>query len=207
MNETLFWSKLAKRCADLGHENCKKACDPEFMGRDLPYWDTMEEILDMNTIHTFNMKWAEFKEKAPFEFASKDEWQQYYVYKLIDPETGKPAGFGTPSKKIEIYAEGFITLGRTGMPFTTYPLPPASKDYDPLPYYMEPAESPLDSEMAKEFPLVMTNGRLPYFHHGTLRNSAWLREIYPVPELWIHRTPQPNTAFPRRLGVGRVEER
>ena len=29
MDETLFWSKLAKRCADMGHENCKRAFDPE----------------------------------------------------------------------------------------------------------------------------------------------------------------------------------
>ena len=33
---------------------------------------------------------------------------------------------------------------------------------------------------------MMTNGRLPFFHHGTLRNVAWTREIYPVPEVWIH---------------------
>ena len=33
---------------------------------------------------------------------------------------------------------------------------------------------------------MITNGDLPYYHHGTLRNVPWLREIYPVPELWIH---------------------
>jgi anaerobic selenocysteine-containing dehydrogenase len=94
-------------------------------------------------------------------------------------------GFRTSSKKIELYGECFITLGRTGMPFSTYPLPPASKDYDPLPYYLEPDESP-NKEIAKEFPLVMTNGRLPVFHHGTLRNIPMIREIYPVPEIWIN---------------------
>ncbi|MCL1462693.1 molybdopterin dinucleotide binding domain-containing protein, partial [Klebsiella pneumoniae] len=29
-------------------------------------------------------------------------------------------------------------------------------------------------------------GRLPMYHHGTLRNIPYLREIYPVPEMWIH---------------------
>ncbi|CDX04470.1 secreted protein [Desulfitobacterium sp. LBE] len=187
MDETLFWSKLAKRCADLGHENCQKAFDPEFMGADLPYWDSMEELLDIFTTSAVKMTWKEFTEKAPFEYMTKKDWKEYYVYKKIDPATGQPVGFPTPSKKIELYGEGFITLGRTGAPFAPYPLPPASKDYDPLPYFMEPAESPLPgSELAKEFPMVMTNGRLPYFHHNTLKNIPWLREIYPVPELWIH---------------------
>ncbi|ADK15602.1 Perchlorate reductase subunit alpha precursor [Clostridium ljungdahlii DSM 13528] len=188
MDETLFWSKLAKRCAELGHENCKKAFDEEYMGADLPYWNSMEELLNRCT-SVFDMTWDEFKKKAPFEFLPKNEWKQYYVYKQIDPKTGKARGFDTPSKKIEIYLESLITLGRTGMPYSTYKLPPASKDYDPLPYYLEPSESPLEgSELAKEYPLVMTNGRIPFYHHNTLRNVPWLREMYPVPEIWIHPT-------------------
>ena len=31
----------------------------------------------------------------------------------------------------------------------------------------------------------MTNGRVPFYHHGTLRNIPRLREMYPAPELWI----------------------
>ena len=54
---------------------------------------------------------------------------------------------------------------------------------------MEPYESP-NREIAKKYPLVMTNGRLPMFHHSTLRNIPYLREIYPVPEVWIN----PETA-------------
>ncbi|KAA8674723.1 molybdopterin-containing oxidoreductase family protein [Clostridium sp. HV4-5-A1G] len=186
MDETLFWSKLAKRCAELGHENCKKAFDEEFMGNDLPYWKDMNELLNRCT-SAFDMTWDEFKEKAPFEFLPKNQWKQYYVYKQNNPKTGKPRGFDTPSKKIELYLESLITLGRTGMPYSTCELPPASKDYDPLPYYLEPSESPIeDSELAKKYPLVMTNGRLPFYHHSTLRNVPWLREMYPVPEIWIH---------------------
>ncbi|SDE96655.1 molybdopterin-containing oxidoreductase family protein [Sporomusa acidovorans] len=186
MDEGLFWSKLAKRCADMGHENCKKAFDPEFMGKDLPYWDKWEDLLNKCT-SAVNMKWEEYTQKIPFEFMPKKKWKNYYLYKQTDLKTGMPVGFGTPSKKLEIYLESIIELGRTGKPFTTYPLPPASKDYDPLPYFAEPHESPLEgSQLAKEFPLVMTNGRIPFFHHGTLRNVPWLREIYPVPEIWIN---------------------
>ena len=34
----------------------------------------------------------------------------------------------------------------------------------------------------------MTNGRLPIYHHGTLRNNAFSREIYPLPEVWVNPT-------------------
>ena len=190
MDETLIWSRLAKRCAELGHEGCQKAFDAEFMGEDLPYWDSMEEFFN-NFTKVVGMDWKEFAAKAPFEYLPKDEWRTYYVYKNIDEATGKPQGFPTPSKKLEIYLESMITLGRTGQPFAAEMLPPASKDYEPLAYYLEPIESPLgDGELQKEFPLVMTNGRVPFYHHSTLRNVAALREMYPVPEVWIN----PDTA-------------
>ena len=188
MDETLFWSRLARKCADLGHEGCQKAFDADFMGEDLAYWDSMEEFFDHFTKEV-GLTWKEFAAKAPFEYLPKDEWRQYYVYAQPDEKTGKPRGFNTPSKKLEIYLESMITLGRTGQPFAAEPLPPASKDYEPLPYYLEPYESPIrDDETSREFPLVMTNGRVPFYHHGTLRNVPAMREIYPVPEIWIHPT-------------------
>jgi len=198
MNETLFWSKLAKRCAALGHEGCRAACDPQKAlgpagpgGGDpnqkmvsFPYWDTEEEFLDL-CVSASGMTWKEFAEKAPFEFAPFNEWKRYYVYKQIDPKTGKPQGFSTPSKRCEVYAEAFITLGRNGLPFSPIELPAASKDYDPLPDFKEPHESPL-GPIGKDYPLVLTSGRIPYYHHTTLRNIPYLRSIYPVPEIWIN---------------------
>jgi len=186
MDETLFWSRLAKRCAELGHEGCQKSFDADFMGEDLAYWDSMEEFFDHFT-KVVGLSWKEFAEKAPFEYLPKEEWRTYHVYQQVDPETGKPQGFPTPSKKLEVYLESMITLSRTGAPFTPHDLPPASKEYDPLPYYLEPHESPVtDNEVSKKYPLVMTNGRIPFFHHSTLRHIAALREMYPVPEIWIH---------------------
>ncbi len=190
MDETLFWSRLAKKCAELGHEGCQKSFDAEFMGEDLAYWDSMEEFFSHFT-KVVGMDWKEFAQKAPFEYLPKDEWRSYYVYKNVDPKTGKPQGFNTPSKKLELYLESMIDLSRTGQPFAAEELPPASKDYDPLPYYLEPFESPVgEDELHKEYPLVMTNGRVPFYHHSTLRNVAALRELYPVPEIWIN----PKTA-------------
>ncbi len=189
-DETLFWAKLAKRLAELGHEGCQKAFDPEATAPEMAYWESMEEFLD-GLVAPLNMTWDEYKEKAPIAFAPLDEWRQYYVYEQVDPETGKPVGFGTASKKLEVYMESLLMLGRTGAPFSPIPLSPASEDYDPLPYYMEPAESPYSTpDIAQEYPLTLTSGRLPFFHHGTLRNIPWLREMYPVPQLWIN----PDTA-------------
>ena len=184
MDETLIWSKLAKRCGELGHEACAKAFDAEYMGHDLAYWDSVEELWD-HFLSRIGMNFQQLKENTPYTYLPKEEWKSYYVYKEPDVRTGKPRGFNTPSKKCEIYLESMITLGRTGKPFAKCELPPASKDYDPLPYYLEPYESPR-GPMAEEFPLVLTNGRVPFYHHNTLRNIPWLREIYPVPEIWMN---------------------
>ena len=183
MDETLFWSKLAKRCGELGHEACSKAFDAEYMGHDLAYWDSMDEFLS-HWVNRLGMSWKEFAAMAPIEYLPKDQWRTYYVYQQPDPKNnGKPNGFPTPSKKCELYLESMITLSRTGRPFSPIDLDPADEDYDPLPYYLEPVESPLTDT---EYPLVYTGGRVPYYHHNTLRNSPWLREMYPAPEMWLH---------------------
>ena len=184
VDETLIWSKIAKRCGELGHEACARAFDAEYMGKDLPYWDSVEELWD-HFLSRIGMDFEKLKANTPYTYLSKEDWKRYYVYLEKDEKTGKPLGFPTPSKKCEVYLESMITLGRTGKPFAKCELPPASADYEPLPYYMEPVESPR-GELAEEYPLVMTNGRVPYFHHNTLRNIPWLREQYPVPEIWVH---------------------
>lgn len=188
MDETLIWAKIAKRCAELGDEECKKAFDAEYMGKDLPYWNSVTELWD-HFLSRVGLTFDKLKQNTPYTYMSKEEWKEYYVYRKEDVRTHLPQGFNTPSKKCEPYLESMITLGRTGQPFAKCQLPPASKDYEPLPYYMEPAESPKREDgLSEEFPLIMTNGRVPFFHHNTLRNVPWLREIYPVPELWIYPT-------------------
>lgn len=183
-DETLIWSMIAKRCAEKGDVECQKAFDAEYMGDDFPYWDSVPELLD-RILASADTNWEDFKKAAPIEYMSEAEFRNYYAYLKEDPAIGKAAGFSTQSRKMELYLESLITLGRSGMPFAAYPVAPAEKDYDPLPYYREPYESPL-GEMSKEYPLVMTNGRLPMFHHSTLRNSAYTREMFPAPEVWIH---------------------
>ena len=131
IDETVIWSMIAKRCGELGHEACRKAFDAEYMGKDLAYWDSVDEIFD-HFLSRIDLTWDKLKEITPYEYMPKEEWKTYYVYKQEDPKTGKPLGFPTPSKKCEVYLESMITLGRTGRPFSPIDLPPASKDYEPF---------------------------------------------------------------------------
>lgn len=184
VDETAIWSLIVKRCAEKGDEDCKKAYDAEYMGEDLTNWDSVEDLLDI-VCSRANTTWKDLKNNALCEYMPEEKFRHYYQYLDIDPSIGKLNGFPTPTRKLGLYSEEFIMLGRTGQPFAVYPMEPADEDYDPLPYYLEPFESPL-GEKGKEFPLVMTNGRLPMFHHSTLRNSPYTREMYPAPEVWIH---------------------
>ncbi len=185
MDETLVWSRVVIRCAELGHKNAQRACDPEFMKEDLAYWHNMEEMLDARCA-TAGLTWKEMLDHDnPHEFMPYDEWNQYYVYLQKDKD-GLPRGFRTSSKRIDVYGDCYITLGRTGKPYARDDdVPPVEKDYDPLPYYLPPHENPYN-EFGKEYPLVITNGRIPMYQHGTLRNSPFIREIYPVPEIWVN---------------------
>ncbi|WP_305114038.1 molybdopterin-dependent oxidoreductase [uncultured Adlercreutzia sp.] len=195
----MIYGWLAKALADRGHENCQLTFqdpfpDPNFGG----YWKNLDEFqawladqADRKVLHK-GLSWKELCEQAPIEFMPMDEWQNNYEqFAVIDEETGKPKGFNTSSKKCEPYAEGFTVMGRTGGRFGAdhngNVQPPASADYEPLPHFEEPAESPLTDT---EYPYVLTSGRVPMFHHGTLRNVPWLREIYPVPQCWMN----PKTA-------------
>jgi anaerobic selenocysteine-containing dehydrogenase len=89
--------------------------------------------------------------------------QDYYAY--------KNKKINTPSGKIEIYSK---TLEDAG--------------YDPLPKYLEPAQSPVSTpELAKEFPLIMISGaRRKEFTHTQMRHVPQLRSLAPEPFAEIH---------------------
>ena len=192
VEEGIIWTNIVQKCAELGNEAAARAFDPEATFGHVLYKNEYEK--QKQHMGKSGITWDELCEKGVMEWCSVDEYRTYEVYKKIDEKTGKPKGFGTPSKKLEIYAESNTILGRTGYPWAKcaeeehFEVPPASADYEPLCYYVEPAESPIEGAEGydPDFPLVITNGRLPMYHHGTLRNVPWLREIYPVPELWIN---------------------
>jgi thiosulfate reductase/polysulfide reductase chain A len=103
------------------------------------------------------------------------------TYEDINPKTGKPYGFATPSGKIELYSNVLKELG-----------------YDPLPYYEEPPESPVRTpDVAKDYPLILTTGGrfMPQFHSEHRHIGYGMREQHPDPLMDIH----PETA--KKLGI------
>ncbi|WP_288594944.1 hypothetical protein, partial [uncultured Sutterella sp.] len=59
--------KLMKRCAELGDENCRRACDPAFMKDNLAYWDSMEKLLNgcLSSRRTANTLDLRIVQKSP----------------------------------------------------------------------------------------------------------------------------------------------
>jgi anaerobic selenocysteine-containing dehydrogenase len=96
-------------------------------------------------------------------------------YETIDPVTGKPRGFATPTGKVELFSTILEKLG-----------------YDPLPYYEEPAETPLSNPgLAKDYPLVLLTGsRFRPIFHSEHRQIPSIRKFYPYPTVQIN----PETA-------------
>ena len=83
-------------------------------------------------------------------------------------------GFNTPSGKVEIYSQQLKEW-----------------EYDPLPSYQDLPESPL----LKEYPLIFTSAKDPFYFHSAYRNISSLRKLSPEPIVLIH----PDTAA--HLGV------
>jgi anaerobic selenocysteine-containing dehydrogenase len=117
-----------------------------------------------------------------------DGYWQYYQHEVV-VDDGLPAGFATESRKIEVYCQILLKLARTGYPFC-YPEPQeACEDYSPICEFIEPAESPINDALngeEGEYPFILTSGRVPYFHHGTMRHAAFSRELYPAPDVRIN---------------------
>jgi anaerobic selenocysteine-containing dehydrogenase len=88
-------------------------------------------------------------------------------------------GFNTPSRKVEIYSQQLREWG-----------------YDPLPQYQELPESPYSTpELFKEYPLIFTSAKDPFYFHSSYRNIPSLRKLSPEPIVLIH----PKTAS--HLGI------
>jgi anaerobic selenocysteine-containing dehydrogenase len=119
------------------------------------------------------------------EFAKKQRWWSPPVvekrYESIDPKTGKPRGFATPTGKVELYSTILDKLG-----------------YDPLPGYEEPPETPISQpELAKKYPFILITGaRFRPMHHSEHRQIRSLRKLHPFPMAEIN----PDTAH--QLGIG-----
>jgi anaerobic selenocysteine-containing dehydrogenase len=95
---------------------------------------------------------------------------------------GVPAGFATPTGRIELYAERFLDV-----------------DQPPVPTFVEPATSPRSRpDLADEFPLVLTCAKSLHFCETQHRQVASLRSRAPDPQVELH----PDTASARGITKG-----
>ncbi len=102
--------------------------------------------------------------------------------KYAETRDGVPAGFPTPSRKIELYSEEMLDHG-----------------YPPLPDFDEPPVSPRSRpDLAARFPLVLTSAKDTHFCETQHRNVPSLRRRAPDPQVEIH----PDLAAARGIGAG-----
>ena len=172
----------------LGAENVS---DPD--AYKVPFFESLEAARAAWAEQMGKGSWQEMLDDIDHRFTEEpiDDYMAYYQYK--EPVSdGLPRGFATMSRKVDVYSEAMLRLARTGFPYM-YPFDqPACDDYDPICTFKEPTESPVEGQPGydPEYPLVITTGRLPHFHHGTMRHAPFIREVMPAPELKIN----PETA-------------
>lgn len=100
----------------------------------------------------------------------------------MEAPDGPPAGFATPSKKIELWSERLADDG-----------------HDPLPGYQEPLVSPRSRpDLAERYPLVLTSAKEKDLLESQNRSQPTLRRLVPDPVVEIH----PDTANARGVGDG-----
>jgi anaerobic selenocysteine-containing dehydrogenase len=129
--------------------------------------------------------WRDVKEYC--DWVLKDSGMTFEEFKEVGIIQGdmryrkyESEGFATPSGKFELFCSTLDSMG-----------------YDPLPYFVEPPESPYSTpELFKSYPLIITTGgRTQAFFHSEGRQVKSLRKLNPDPLVEIH----PTTA--KSLGI------
>ncbi len=131
-------------------------------------WKTLEEASEYRLKPT-GISFKEFVERMVL---FPDEF---------DMQPWLKTGFPTPSGKVELYSSILEKL-----------------NYDPLPHYEEPPESPVSTpKIAKEYPLILNTGGtfMPMIHSEFMQQELG-RVKHPHPLMDIH----PDTA--QKLGIG-----
>jgi len=97
-------------------------------------------------------------------------------------DSGVPAGFATPTGRVELYVESFLDVGQP-----------------PVATFSEPAVSPRSRpDLAIDFPLVLTCAKSLHFCETQHRQVASLRRHVPDPQVELH----PDTGAGRGIAEG-----
>ena len=122
---------------------------------------------------------------APLGVAAEDlvNRPEGIVYREHQHRAYESHGFRTPSGKVEVWSQQVAEVGQ-----------------DPLPAFLEPAESPASTPgVAAEYPLILTTGaRHVAYVASRGRNLPSLRKLMPEPVLDIH----PETAAALGVAAG-----
>ncbi|MGA3127692.1 MAG: molybdopterin-dependent oxidoreductase [Candidatus Korobacteraceae bacterium] len=135
------------------------------------------DVIDLidNRLAFADLSFDKLEKMGGWKMSPEGPFRPYRRYErgLLRPD-GKP-GFNTPSGKVELYSTVF-----------------ESWKMDPLPFFREPAQSPVSTpELYKKYPLIMISGtRSSLMFHSEHRGIPWLREKLPEPLVDIH----PDTA-------------
>ncbi|MGB9628227.1 MAG: molybdopterin-containing oxidoreductase family protein [Thermodesulfobacteriota bacterium] len=132
------------------------------------FWQDVRECLD-EILKPSGMTYDDFKNIGVL----KGRWE----YRTYEKD-----GFNTPSKKFEIYSQRLKEWG-----------------YAPLPTYQEEEKSPSPHQKdSKEYPLILTSAKDPFYFHSSFRNIPSLRKNSPDPMVLIH----PETASEHKINEG-----
>ena len=156
---------------------CPKALEPLYERRnDYEFWRELGLRLDQKEYWPWQTaeELCDYRLK-PLDITFKELVEKYEIFASHEDKKYEKYGFGTPSGKVELYSTIFEEL-----------------DYDPLPSYIEPPETPISvPTIAKDYPLILnTGGRFLPMYHSELRQIRSAREIIPDPIIDIH----PETA-------------
>jgi len=132
------------------------------------FWDREEQCLDA-VLKPAGLSFEEFRKIAIIPGSI-----QYRGYET--------SGFGTPSRKVELYSERLEKWG-----------------FEPLPAYKDLHETPYGGqERPGGFPLTLTTWKSALFRHSGGRQIASLRGMHPEPVVFIH----PKTAHEAGIREG-----
>ena len=111
---------------------------------------------------------------------------QHRRFAEVDPATGAPRGFATPTKKVELFA---LRFAEHGLP--------------PLPDYVEPALSPVSQPELARDPLVLTNAKRAQYVHGSIAGCPASARPPRTRQPSSIRRPPPARGEDRRVAHGR----
>lgn len=123
-------------------------------------WKNDEEVLD-HILKQVGTSFEYLKEHSEGYWFAPREFERHEKYGKFETESGK----------IELYSNKMKRYG-----------------YDPLPTYVEPAESPVSTpEVAKVYPLILTSGgRTNVYEQSSHRNLPKVRRLFPEPLIEIN---------------------